>query len=232
MKKKVLLISALSILGLGGLALSINSTINLVKAEEEEIVSSEETSVDSSEIVSISSEESVESVEPSEPAEPVEDTDYVEEIKAFMSKYIDSALVANIITWLTETGIMSALVVVWAKYSKYKSKTVDEMIDVFKNEIDGYLKESFDKLSEGEIKNIINNIDKLEESNETIMKVLVLMQDTSTKGKAALIDFLGSKTSSKEIKEASEEVAKALEKEQEKADEINSAVAGEYKEIF
>lgn len=166
-----------------------------------------------------------------EEQEPTVD-DFKAEVEAWLSQYMEESMVVKIITWLVDAGVLSALFVVYLKYRKYKHTTIENLTKQFSDKIGIWLKENFDKLSAEQIDKIIKSVDDLEKSNETIMKVLVLMQDNTAKGKAALIEYLGSKTDSKEVKDAVLEVNEALEEQEEIKTKVNEKVEGEYEEIF
>lgn len=163
--------------------------------------------------------------------EPTEE-DLKEEISEWLSNFMEESMVAKIIGWAVDAGVLSALFVVYLKYRKYKDTTIKDLIDMTKKEIGKYLKEAFDDLSVDQIDKIKKAIDELEKSNETIMKVLVLMQDSTANGKVALLDYLGSKTESKEIKETATEVVNEIEKVEAVKEEVKAKVAGDYEEIF
>lgn len=166
--------------------------------------------------------------------EPEEDeeTTALEEVKSWLNQHMDKQMVANIITWVSEAGVLSGLLGVYIKYHKFKYKTLEDLVKLVKDEVGKYLTENFEKLSTDKIDNIVKSIDDLEKANETIMKVLVLMQDTSKKGKVALLDFLGSKTNNEEIKEMAENASEELEEEVKVEEEVKEAVKEEYKQIF
>ena len=175
-------------------------------------------------------EETSEGVEEEE-VEPTLD-DFKLEVENWLSQYMEESLVVKIITWLIDAGVLSALFVVYLKYRKYKHTTIEDLTKQFGDKIGVWLKENFDKLSEEQLDVINKNINDLEKSNETIMKVLVLMQDNTAKGKAALIEYLGSKTESQEVKNAVDEVNVALEEQEKVKAEVVEKVSGDYKEIF
>lgn len=175
-------------------------------------------------------EETSEVVEEEE-VEPTLD-DFKLEVENWLSQYMEESLVVKIITWLIDAGVLSALFVVYLKYRKYKHTTIEDLTKQFGDKIGVWLKENFDKLSEEQLDVINKNINDLEKSNETIMKVLVLMQDNTAKGKAALIEYLGSKTESQEVKNAVDEVNVALEEQEKVKAEVVEKVSGDYKEIF
>jgi len=168
------------------------------------------------------------------PVEEVEPTidDFKAEVQAWMSQYMEESLVVKIITWMVDAGVLSALFVVYLKYRKHKSMTIEDMLNEYKAKMGEWLKENFDKLSVEQIDKINESLATLEQSNETIMKVLVLMQDNTAKGKAALIEYLGSKTDSKEVKDAAEEVSQVLEEQEKATAEVKDKVAGDYEAIF
>ena len=163
--------------------------------------------------------------------EPTVD-DFKAEVQEWLSQYMEESLVVKIITWLVDAGVLSALFVVYLKYRKHKSTTVEDMIKQFGDKIGIWLKDNFDQLSEEQIEKVIESINNLEKSNETIMKVLVLMQDNTAKGKAALIEYLGSKTDNAEVKNAVTEVNKVLAEQEQANAEVKAKVSGEYEEIF
>lgn len=161
-----------------------------------------------------------------------EEKSALSEIKSKLSEKLDRELVENIIKWCFDSGILLALLGVYIKYRKAKFKTVEDLADLLKELVGKYIKENFEKLSSEEIKSLTNGLDKVEKSTETIMKVLVLMQDNTKQGKIALLDFLGSKTDNKEVKEASKEVTEELEKQEAKDAEVKKEVENDYEKIF
>ena len=185
-------------------------------------------------VVVFADEPTPEVVEEPEPVEEVEPTldDFKAEVEAWLSQYMEESMVVKIITWLVDAGVLSALFVVYLKYRKHKSMTIEDLLNQYKAKMGEWLKENFDKLSKNEIDKLTNAIDNLEKSNETIMKVLVLMQDNTAKGKAALIEYLGSKTDSKEVESAVNEVSQALEEQEKAVAEVKDKVSGNYEEIF
>ena len=202
-------------------------TTDDVTTTEEEITTTEETTTD----------EITTTEKPTEDEKPVDENEptleeFKNELKDFLSQYIEESAVVKIITWLIDAGVLSALFVVYLRYRKYKHTTVEDLTKQFGDKVGKWLKDSFDKLSEEEIAKITSSIDDLEKANETIMKVLILMQDNTAKGKAALIEYLGSKTNSEEIKTAAKEVNETLEEQHANEEQVKSKVAGEYEDIF
>ena len=154
------------------------------------------------------------------------------EVQEWMSQYMEESMVIRIITWLVDAGILSALLTIYIRYKKYKHTSLEELLALFKIEMGGWLKENFDNLSKEQTDKVVNSIDKLENAVQTIMKVLVLMQDNTAQGKIALMEYLGAKTNSEEVKKAVAEVNETLEAQEKVNAEIKAKVAGEYEEIF
>ncbi len=206
--------------------LCLFSFLKPIKLYADEVDEVEEVEEEVVEVV----EETEETVEqPTEIVNEIEDEETFKEIaQEFLNKYLEESMVSKIITWAADAGVLTALFFVYRKYSKYKHTTIEDMIKMFKDQMEKWLKEQTDKLSKEEISKITNAINDLENSNETIMKVLVLMQDNTAKGKAALIEYLGSKTDSREVKEAAVEVSEKLEEIKKKDEEINEAVKDDY----
>lgn len=182
-----------------------------IKADEEEPVSEEPTTEETDEMT---------------------EEEFKLAIEDYLSQYIERDTVQKIIGWLTDAGVLASLFVVYLKYRKYKKNTVEEVIGAVKKEIGDYLTKNFEKLSQDEIDKVKQAIKSLESSNEVIMKVLVLMQDNTAKGKTALIDYLGSKTESDEVKQATEDVKETLEQQEEIREEAFEKVEKDYQEIF
>lgn len=175
-----------------------------------------------------------EEVEPpvvEEEKEPTID-DFKVEVQEWLSQYMEESMVVKIITWLVDAGVLTALFAVYLKYRKYKHTTIEDLTKQFGDKVGVWLKENFDKLSEEQIATINQSIDNLEKSNETMMKVLVLMQDNTAKGRAALVEFLGSKTESEEVKETVAQVSETIQEQEKTNEEVKSKVADDYKEIF
>ena len=217
--KKLLLV----LFGISGLFLASKPMV--VKADSEEI--SVEESVEVSEEQSVVEEQS-DSVEIKEYTEE----DFKKEIEKWLSNYAEESLVSKIITWLVDAGVISALFVVYVKYRRHKAMTLEDVAKLTVDKVEKTLKDQFGELSKEQIKQITSKVGDLERSIETVMKVLVLMQDNTPKGKAALIEYLGDKTKSEEVKKATEEVEQAIKVEEEAKQEINKKVSGKYEDIF
>lgn len=167
-----------------------------------------------------------------EAEEEVTEEKFADKVKEYVGQYTGETLAIKIVGWLVDAGVLSGMFVVWLKYRKYKHNTVEEILGAVKAEVGDYTKQTIDSLSEEEIKKIIDKVGDLENSIEVIMKVLVLMQNNTPEGKVALLDYLGSKTNNKEVKEQAVEEKTKIEEKIKKDDEVREKVAGDYEEIF
>lgn len=170
-------------------------------------------------------------VEP-EPEQAITEEEFGEKVKGYLEQYVGDSLAIKIVEWLVDAGVLAGMFGVWLKYRKYKHNTVEEVVGAVKTEVGTYTANAINSLSEKEIKSIIDSIKDLETATETIMKVLVLMQDTTPEGKVALLDYLGSKTKNEDIKEQAEVEKEKIAEKIEKDDAVREKVSGEYEEIF
>lgn len=217
--KKLLLVLSLPVLS-AGLAMSIGN-MHPVFAEDDN------SEPEVSEVI-----ESSEPIESEEEEEEVTEEELIDKFKAWAGQYVNGAMIANIVTWFCTSGVMGALVFVYNKYRKYKAMSLEDVAKLTKAQIENTVKECFDKLSVEQIDKIKNGLGEVEQAQETIMKVMVLMQDTSRKGKVALLDFLGSKTKSEEVKVMAEDLKGDLDTEIAKEEKVKDAVKEEYEKVF
>lgn len=202
-----------------------------IKAEEveDEVVETEEVV---EEIEEVPNEEVLTDEVLPEVSEEEEFETFKEKVTEYLGEYLEQSMVAKIITWAIDAGVLAALFFVYRKYSKYKHTTIEDMLAMFREQMEKWLKEKTDELSKEQITKITNAVNELEKSNETIMKVLVLMQDNTAKGKAALIEYLGSKTESEEVKKAVEVVNEKLVEKERKDEEVKDAVKNDYVKLY
>lgn len=195
--------------------------------EVEETLTQEETPVESEEIAQNEEEPQNEQEE-----EEITEEAFKEKIQAYLTNFMSESMVAKIIGWLVDAGVLTALLGIYLKYRKYKHNSLEDVVKSTKEMIDENLQKSIDNLSKEKIDKLVKSIETLEQANETIMKVLVLMQDNTSKGKVALLEYLGSKTNNEEVKEAVKDTQEELENALAKKEEVESKVKDEYKEIF
>lgn len=163
----------------------------------------------------------------------VEEEITIDEFKAgveeYLSQYLEESWVVKIVTWLIDAGVLSALFVIYLKYSKYKHTTIEQLFNKFKEEAGKWLENAKDDLEDSKLQEVKNALNDIIITNENIMKALVLMQDKSSEGKIALIDFLGTKTKEEKILK---EVKHTIEEEQNEKEKINDLVKDDYKGMF
>ena len=163
----------------------------------------------------------------------VEEEITIDEFKAgveeYLSQYLEESWVVKIVTWLVDAGVLSALFVIYLKYSKYKHTTIEQLFNKFKEEAGKWLENAKDDLEDSKLQEVKNALNDIIITNENIMKALVLMQDKSSEGKLALIDFLGSKTKEEKVLK---EVKHTIEEEQNEKEKINDLVKDDYKGMF
>ena len=149
----------------------------------------------------------------------------------YLGEYLDKQLIADIVALVFGAISLGILAGTYIKYKKGNKDTND----VVEQAIERELKEKiidFTNQSNKLIQPLIEQNEELKKGYETIMKVLVLMQDASPKGKVALIDYLGGKTNNQEVKETAEQVQAEIEKQEETKKEVTEKVNGEYENIF
>lgn len=206
---------------------SFYAVIGDLKAESVEV---EETLVE--EEIPLESEEIALNEEEPQNEQEFTEEDFKEKIQAYLTNFMSESMVAKIIGWLVDAGVLTALLGIYIKYRKYKHNSLEDVVKSTKEMIDENLQKSIDNLSKEKIDKLVESINTLEQANETIMKVLVLMQDNTSKGKVALLEYLGSKTKNEEVKEAVKDTQEEIENALAKKEEVESKVKDEYKEIF
>ena len=145
----------------------------------------------------------------------------------YLGEYLDKQLIADIVALAFGVISLFALIGTYIKYKKAHKDTNDVVAQSIEKEIKKQIKDL-----DGLVKPLVEQNEELKKGYETIMKVLVLMQDASPKGKVALIDYLGSKTDNKEVKDATEQVNEEIKKQEETKKEVTEKVNGEYEIIF
>lgn len=155
-----------------------------------------------------------------------------DKVSEFLGEYLNANVVADIVSWLMSSGVLAFALSLLVKVRKYKDMSGKEIVKEFEDKIGDYLKDNFNKLSDTEIAKITGALKSVEETQETLMKVLLLMQDSTTKGKVALLDYLGTKTHSESVKADAETLAEKLEEEIKVKEEVVEKIGEEYTEIF
>lgn len=143
-------------------------------------------------------------------------------------QWLEGLQLGNLVNWITNSGALVAVIGILTKYKKYKSTTLDDLMKEFKKQIKDHLDDNFKEMANEKIQALVDELKQVQLANETIMKVLVLMQDNTAKGRAALIEYLGTKTTNEEVKEAAEQVKQELAVQEEQKEQVKK----EFEEIF
>ena len=160
--------------------------------------------------------------------EPLTEEGFTEKIREFFEQYLSADMVANIINWAIDSGLLIALFGVYLKYRKYKSLSSEEIAKKVDDRIKQELKESFEKLSEEQLQGLINKVNSYEDVLNTLEKALILSQDKTAEGKKALLDLISEKTNSSEVKKEASNVKDKVVEEQKTIDEIQEKVKDNY----
>lgn len=205
MKKLLILLMALSVLFVG--------TIGFASAEEtaQEITVTE-----------------TPQGEPTE--EPAEEKDYeqiaTEVAENILRQYLPEYQVQKIIS-LGIGGIVIALglalLIVYAKYRKYKHNNLVDVKNTVITETEKDLAEKLTIFSQEQIKPIIEQINNL-------VKIIALSQDNSANGKLALLEFISA--NNEQAKETSETIKENIEETENTKKAVQEQVSGEYKDLF
>ena len=205
MKKLLILLMALSVLFVG--------TIGFASAEE------------------TAQEITVTETPQGEPAEePAEEKDYeqiaTEVAENILRQYLPEYQVQKIIS-LGIGGIVIALglalLIVYAKYRKYKHNNLVDVKNTVITETEKDLAEKLTIFSQEQIKPIIEQINNL-------VKIIALSQDNSANGKLALLEFISA--NNEQAKETSETIKENIEETENTKKAVQEQVSGEYKDLF
>lgn len=160
--------------------------------------------------------------------EPLTEEGFTEKIKEFLEQYLSADMVANIINWAIDSGLLIALFGVYLRYRKYKSLSSEEIAKKVDDRIKQELKESFEKLSEEQLQQLIDKVNSYEDVLNTLEKALILSQDKTAEGKKALLDLISEKTNSSEVKKEASNIKDKVVEEQKTIDEIQEKVKDNY----
>ena len=160
--------------------------------------------------------------------EPLTEEGFTEKIREFFEQYLSADMVANIINWAIDSGLLIALFGVYLRYRKYKSLSSEEIAKKVDDRIKQELKESFEKLSEEQLQQLIDKVNSYEDVLNTLEKALILSQDKTAEGKKALLDLISEKTNSSEVKKEASNIKDKVVEEQKTIDEIQEKVKDNY----
>ena len=160
--------------------------------------------------------------------EPLTEEGFTEKIREFFEQYMSADMVANIINWAIDSGLLIALFGVYLKYRKYKSLSSEEIAKKVDDRVKQELKASFEKLSDEKLQGLIDKVNSYEDVLNTLEKALILSQDKTAEGKKALLDLISEKTNSSEVKKEASSIKDKVVEEQKTIDEIQEKVKDNY----
>ncbi len=159
--------------------------------------------------------------------EEVEET-ITQKIKEYAEKYLNAEMVANVINWAINSGLIVALATIYLKYRKYKSMSSKEICEEVKKEVLIALGDEFKKLSEEQQQGILKAIDELCKEMENMKKALVISNDKSYEGKLAMLKLMEETTKETETKEQIKKVETQVKEEQKKDEQVKETVKKDY----
>ena len=216
MKKLLLLLIMLCVLCVG--------TVGFASAEETPITTGETTEEPPAATGEITEETSVTVPEQTEEKSYEEiATDIAESI---LSQYLPEYQVQKIIS-LGIGGVIIALcfalLIVYAKYRKYKHNNLVDVKNTVITETEKDLAEKLTIFSQEQIKPIIEQVNNL-------VKIIALSQDNSANGKLALLEFISANNET--AKPTSETIKESIAETENTKKAVQEQVSGEYKDLF
>lgn len=216
MKKLLLLLIMLCVLCVG--------TVGFASAEETPVTTGEITEEPPVATGEITEETSVTVPEQTEEKSYEEiATDIAESI---LSQYLPEYQVQKIIS-LGIGGVIIALcfalLIVYAKYRKYKHNNLVDVKNTVITETEKDLAEKLTIFSQEQIKPIIEQVNNL-------VKIIALSQDNSANGKLALLEFISANNET--AKPTSETIKESIAETENTKKAVQEQVSGEYKDLF
>ena len=216
MKKLLLLLIMLCVLCVG--------TVGIASAEETPVTTGEITEEPPVATGEITEETSVTVPEQTEEKSYEEiATDIAESI---LSQYLPEYQVQKIIS-LGIGGVIIALcfalLIVYAKYRKYKHNNLVDVKNTVITETEKDLAEKLTIFSQEQIKPIIEQVNNL-------VKIIALSQDNSANGKLALLEFISANNET--AKPTSETIKESIAETENTKKAVQEQVSGEYKDLF
>ena len=146
--------------------------------------------------------------------------------ESILSQYLPEYQVQKIIS-LGIGGVVIvlglALLIVYAKYRKYKHNNLVDVKNTVITETEKDLAEKLTIFSQEQIKPIIEQINNL-------VKIIALSQDNSANGKLALLEFISANNET--AKATSETIKESIEETENTKKAVQEQVSGEYKDLF
>lgn len=216
MKKLLLLLIMLCVLCVG--------TVGFASAEETPVTTgeiTEEPPVATGEIT-----EETSGTVPEQTEEKSYEEIATEIAESILSQYLPEYQVQKIIS-LGIGGVIIALcfalLIVYAKYRKYKHNNLVDVKNTVITETEKDLAEKLTIFSQEQIKPIIEQVNNL-------VKIIALSQDNSANGKLALLEFISANNET--AKPTSETIKESIAETENTKKVVQEQVSGEYKDLF
>ena len=216
MKKLLLLLIMLCVLCVG--------TVGFASAEETPVTTgeiTEEPPVATGEIT-----EETSGTVPEQTEEKSYEEIATEIAESILSQYLPEYQVQKIIS-LGIGGVIIALgfalIVIYAKYRKYKHNNLVDVKNTVITETEKDLAEKLTIFSQEQIKPIIEQVNNL-------VKIIALSQDNSANGKLALLEFISANNET--AKPTSETIKESIAETENTKKVVQEQVSGEYKDLF
>ena len=146
--------------------------------------------------------------------------------ESILSQYLPEYQVQKIIS-LGIGGVVIALgfalIVIYAKYRKYKHNNLVDVKNTVITETEKDLAEKLTIFSQEQIKPIIEQVNNL-------VKIIALSQDNSANGKLALLEFISANNET--AKPTSETIKESIAETENTKKVVQEQVSGEYKDLF
>lgn len=155
-------------------------------------------------------------------------------IEDFLGNYLQESMVAQIISWLIETGVLGALVVIFLKYRKHKHTTIEDITKLAGESIKTQLGENFkgmDANTKVMIGDVIKTVADLSEKMNVLLQAFALAQDPTSEGRIAMLKLVQGIAEDKQVVEKIEEIKDDIVAKDEAVKEIEDKVQGEYEDI-
>lgn len=165
---------------------------------------------------------------PKEPTqEEIEET-MKNKLTEWLNTYLDSEMVARIITWVTQGGLITFCAATYLKYRKYKATTLEDVTKLVHDKIVEELSKNFKDLDQEMVKKLTKEMSEVVLKIDNMMKALALAQDKTAEGKIALLNLISDTTDKEEVKAITVEVKEEIQKEQKVENQVKEKVSQDY----
>ena len=157
----------------------------------------------------------------------------VKAIQDFLGQYMENSMLAKVITWLIDAGVLSALVIIYIRYRKVKNKTIEDVVNVSKEQLSSAAQSTFSDVSNEINPQIIELRIKVMEMQAKVnymLQAFALSQDRSAQGKIAMLQLISKASDADEnTKDILEEIKQEILEESKAVADVEDKVEGDYK---